>query len=510
MKWKASQALPELLYSAEQTRALDSAAITSGIPGFQLMQRAGNAAFTLMRYLWPKRHKLLVCCGAGNNAGDGYVLASLARDAGFVAEVFSLIDPAALKNEARQAWQEFETAGGEVLRDPGSVDWSASVVVDALLGTGLQRPLTADWADTVNRINQSHARVLALDIPSGIHADTGAAMGVAVKADATISFIGLNSGLLTGEAPACTGELHFVDLDIPAQLARDVQARARRISLKSISSTFPLREATDHKGDCGHVLVVGGVPGFTGAAIMAATAALRAGAGMSSVATQPESLVAIPSSGPELMLHGVERVQLLKPLMARATAVVLGPGLGQSTWSQQIFAAVTDSNMPMVLDADGLNLLAANPMQRSNWVLTPHPGEAGRLLGVSTDDIQSDRLGAAEAIARQFGGVCVLKGSGTVVAHNNPLDVDKHDSTISICDAGSAAMASGGMGDVLAGVIGALLAQGMELQRAAELGVAWHAAASDRLSGQGVAAGQLASDLIEQLPHLRSADGVSK
>ena len=338
-------------------------------------------------------------------------------------------------------------------------------------------------------------------------------MGTAVKADCTISFIGLNTGLLTGAAPACTGELHFADLDITAELATEVAARARRISLKAMSSVFPVRFATDHKGDCGHVLVVGGSPGSSGAAAMAAAAACRAGAGLCSVATQPETVAAITSAAPELMVHGLGRPELIKPLVARTSVVVLGPGLGQSLWSQRAFASVTGSNVPIVLDADGLNILADNHMQRSNWVLTPHPGEAARLLDVTTAQIQSDRLAAAEAIARQFGGVCVLKGAGTVVAQNRDSDfigADKPGCAVSICDAGSAAMASGGMGDVLAGVIGALVAQGMALLPAAELGVAWHAAASDRLSGQGLAAGQLASDLIEQLPHLRSAAGVSK
>lgn len=509
MKWQASQVLPEQLYSAEQTRALDSAAINSGIPGYELMQRAGSAAFTLMRYLWPQPHKLLVCCGAGNNAGDGYVLARCARDAGYETELLSLVDPADLKNEARQAWQDFEADGGLVVRDLNAVDWSAAIIVDALLGTGVQRPLTADWAQAVKQINQSHARVLALDLPSGIHADTGAVMGVAVKADCTISFIGLNTGLLTGAAPACTGELHFADLAIPAELTRAVEPRARRISLEGMTSAFPVRTATDHKGRCGHVLVVGGVPGYSGAPAMAAMAALRAGAGLCSVVTQPGVVSAITSAGPELMVHGLLRPEQIKPLMAQATVAVLGPGLGQSAWSQQVFAVVTDSDIPVVLDADGLNLLAENHMQRPNWVLTPHPGEAARLLGVTTAQIQSDRLAAAEAIARQFGGVCVLKGAGTVVADNSDTGADKTGYTVSICNAGSAAMASGGMGDALTGVIGALLAQGMSVLPAAELGVVWHAAASDRLSAQGIAAGQLATDLIEQLPHVRSAARVS-
>ncbi|MBE9515577.1 MAG: NAD(P)H-hydrate dehydratase [Proteobacteria bacterium] len=503
MKWQASQALPVELYSVEQTRALDRAAIDSGIPGYELMQRAGSAAFALMRYLWPRRDKLLICCGAGNNAGDGYVLARLAADAGYGVEVLSLIDPTELKGEAKQAWED--VGGGEVLREPSTADWSAPIIIDALLGTGLQRPLTGDWADVVGQINRSSARVMALDVPSGIQADSGSVPGVAVRADCTISFIGLNTGLLTGAAPAYCGELYFADLGIPAESVATVGVRAKRISLDEVMSSFPFREVTDHKGRCGHVLVVGGLPGFTGAAAMAASAAVRAGAGLCTVATTPESVNAISAAGPEIMVHGLTRPQAIKPLMARATVAVLGPGLGQTAWSQQAFAMVADGDRPMVLDADGLNILAENTFRRSNWVLTPHPGEAARLLGTSVIDIQSDRLAAAEAIVRQFGGVCVLKGAGTIVACDPESVSDEAGGDLSICSAGSAAMASGGMGDVLSGVIAALLAQGLSSPQAAKLGVCWHAAASDCLQRQGFSAGQQASDLINQLPLLRPA-----
>lgn len=501
MKWQASQSLPRLLYSASQTRALDRLAIEGGIDGYELMKRAGEAAFSLMRYLWPKREKVLVCCGSGNNAGDGYVLATMAASEGYEVEVLSLVDTASLAGEARLAHDDFAALGLPVVTDLSGVDWSAAIIIDALLGTGLERPVAGVWAETVERINNSDAKVLSLDIPSGIHADSGAVLGTAVRAGQTISFIGLNSGLFTGMAPDFTGIIHFADLGVTGHTQQQVSPQARRISLELLRHSFPDRGRTDHKGKSGRVLVAGGSPGYAGAAAMTAMAAVRAGAGLTSVLTGSSSIAAIAASGPEIMVHDADIKAVADSLVSGADVIILGPGLGQSAWAQQVFARIVDGKPALIVDADGLTLLANNPMKRDDWVLTPHPGEAAKLLAISAGEVQQDRLEAATAIASQYGGVCVLKGAGTVVSSADA--VSNESVQLAICNAGSGAMATGGMGDVLAGIIGSLVAQGLNLQMAAELGVAWHAHASDCLVLQGLAAGQLPSDLTTILPQLR-------
>jgi NAD(P)H-hydrate epimerase len=246
------------------------------------------------------------------------------------------------------------------------------------------------------------------------------------------------------------------------------------------------RHPSAHKGDCGHVLVIGGNHGMLGAARLAAEAALRTGAGLVSLATRPEHAIAIAAIRPEIMAHGIVHAHELKPLLKNATVIALGPGLGQDTWAQGLLGAVLESRLPLVVDADALNLLAQEPQQRDHWVLTPHPGEAGRLLRRPASEIQADRLQAVKALQAALGGVVVLKGVGSMV-------FDGQDT--GICTGGNPGMASGGMGDLLTGLIAALVGQGMNLTQAAQLGVCLHAEAADRAAEQGQR-GLLASDLF--------------
>jgi hydroxyethylthiazole kinase-like uncharacterized protein yjeF len=486
-----TEQLPYALYRAEQVRALDRATIDEfGIPGSELMARAGAAAFAQLCERWPDATDVTILAGTGNNGGDGFVVAELARQAGMTVRVLQLGNPERISGDARHHARVYTEAGGPWQAFDGNLP-RTDVIVDALLGTGLERPLEGAWADAVHAINQARVAVLALDIPTGLHADTGSVLGSAVRADVTVTFIGMKQGMCTGEGPACCGELVFDALEIPAQVyARQVHS-ARRLDWAKQSKQLQPRNRSAHKGHFGHVLVVGGELGMGGAARMAGEAAARSGAGLVSLATQPENVPAIIAARPELMAHGTTAARQLTPLLRRASVVAIGPGLGQGEWGSALWAWVCDSGLPLVVDADALNLLAANPQRREDWVLTPHPGEAARLLGTSSAAIQADRFAAAQTLVQQFGGVVVLKGAGSIVASAGYRPV-------AVCSDGNPGMASGGMGDVLTGIIAGLLAQGHAPQDAAELGVCLHGAAADLAARDGER-GLLASDLLAEI-----------
>ncbi|MEH6584268.1 MAG: NAD(P)H-hydrate dehydratase, partial [Halioglobus sp.] len=370
---------------------------------------------------------------------------------------------------------------------------SEGVIVDAMLGTGLGGDVRGAYVEAIEEINNSGAAVLAVDIPSGLCSDTGRMLGSAVVADATVTFIGLKRGMFTLDAQDCCGAIQFTDLGVPAAAYEQVPADCGRLELDSLLARRTPRPATAHKGRYGTVLVVGGDYGMAGAAAMAAEAALRCGAGLVRVATRPEHVTALIARTPEAMTHGVLSGQELAPLLAGVDVLVVGPGLGQSTWSEQLLRVAAESGLPMVLDADGLNLLTRGEIVanrcRDNWVLTPHPGEAARLLETDTATVQADRFAAARALQQRYGGVAVLKGNGTLVAAEGAL---------LLSDYGNPGMASGGMGDVLSGVIGSLLAQQPEALEAVALGVCLHGAAADTAAEEGQC-GLLATDLMQPL-----------
>jgi NAD(P)H-hydrate epimerase len=490
----STNALPRALYTAQQVRALDRAAIERfGIPGATLMERAGEAAFHRLSQLWPGAGRLLVLCGAGNNGGDGYVVARRARESGMEVVAVQVGDPERMSGDAHAAREAYVTGGGSVstdLRFPRQADG----IVDGLFGTGLERPVEGAWAEVIRAANAHPAPVLSLDVPSGLHSDRGAVMGVAVEAVATISFIALKQGLFTGEGPACAGRIFFDALQVPASLYSREILSARRLDWDKQAILLGSRRRTAHKGHFGHVLVVGGERGFAGAARLAAEAAARVGAGLVSLATRPEHASNMIAGRPELMCHGAGSASDLDHLLERATVVAIGPGLGRSAWAGGLLEQVLQTGLPLVLDADALNLLASKPRQRDNWVLTPHPGEAARLLGCTASEIQSDRFSAAARLQRRWGGVVVLKGAGTLVhgAGNRP---------VAVCTEGNPGMASGGMGDVLTGTVAGLIAQGLALEDATETGVCVHGAAGDRAARDGER-GLLAADLFPWLRRL--------
>ena len=481
--------IPRLLYTAAQVRELDRIAIQdNGIDGYVLMCRAGAAAFNLMRTRWPHARVVRVLCGSGNNGGDGYVLAALAARSGLEAEVLAM-SPARSPTAIR-ACKDYEDAGGRVSAFDQSKLNHADLLVDAILGTGLTQVLNAAYAEIVGKVNASGKAVLGLDIPSGLNADTGSVMGDAVRCDATVTFIGAKLGLFTGEGPAVGGTLVLDDLEVPTGIYAGVEPAARIITPAKDGIGLPRRRKTMHKGMAGQVLVVGGGEGMPGAARMAAQAAYRVGAGLVRVATSPGHTQQITATCPEIMAIGIDDPGDLGGALEQADVVAIGPGLGKSRWARELLERSLDSGLPMVVDADALNLLPEIGQHRGNWILTPHPGEAGRLSGMETATVQADRAKAAELIRQRFGGVVVLKGSGTLV----------DDGALWVCDRGNPGMASGGMGDVLTGIIGGLVAQGCGLSTAARYGVWLHATAADRAADEGGEIGLMATDL---LPHVR-------
>lgn len=484
-------ALPAPVHSAEQVRAMDRFASEQlGIPGYTLMNRAGEAALDLLAESWPAASRLLVLCGAGNNAGDGYVLARLARAAGLTVTVVALTDPARLGREAGRAWRDFEAAGGAAQAFTPALLDEAEVVIDALLGTGLDRDVTGAYAECIDALNAAGRPVLSLDLPSGLHADSGAVLGSAVRATRTITFVGLKSGLFLGEGPDRVGALSFARLGVPESAASGVPVLTR-IGPEQVRAALPPRRRGAHKGEHGRVLVIGGGAGMPGAVRLAAESALRVGAGLVTVATLPAHVVSVVGSRPEIMCHGVESEAQARPLMAAADVVAIGPGLGQTNWARGLLEAALAAGKPLVVDADALNLLAQSPWRGARWVLTPHPGEAARLLGLSTAEVQADRLAALRALSARYGGVVVLKGAGSLVLGpaGRPW----------VCDAGNPGMATAGMGDVLTGAIAGMVAQCPDLERAAVAAVWVHASAGDLAAAAGER-GLLASDVIESLP----------
>jgi len=482
--------LPVAIHSAAQVRAMDRYAIEKlGVPGYTMMTRAGAAGLRELRSRWPQAKRIAVVCGSGNNAGDGYVLARLAREVGLTVDVIALFDPRTLQGDAQKAWQDFVAAGGAVLEWSESVLAASDVIVDAIFGTGLSRPLDARLCAQIEALNAACAPILSLDIPSGLHADSGQALGAAVHADCTVTFVGLKLGCYLGVAPDYIGELVFDALDTGVADAQ-VGSVAQRIDVEWLPTVLPRRSRLAHKGSHGHVLIVGGGAGMAGAAALAGTAALRVGAGLVTVATCPDNVASISSARAELIVRAVKSVSELQPLIDRADVIAIGPGLGQDGWASVLVDAVLASDKPLVVDADALNLLAAQPRKRGRWILTPHPGEAGRLLGISTHQVQQDRLASAQSLLLRYGGVCVLKGARSLVVREGDVP--------SICDRGNPGMATAGMGDVLTGAIAGVAAQVGDLWTAARAGVLAHALAGDAATNNGER-GLIASDLFARL-----------
>ena len=456
---------------------------------FALMARAGQAAWRCALKHWPQALRIVVACGPGNNGGDGYVLARHAREAGREVRVLRLAEPASTL--ARRACADYVAAGGVIVDLLGECD----LIVDALFGIGLSRAPEAGAAELISAINAHAAPVLALDVPSGVDAGTGGAPGASVEADCTLQFLARHRGLRTGVALDRCGELELATLDLPASVFSGIAPAALAYRADALSGLFPLRLRDSHKGRNGHVLCIGGDAGSGGAILLAAQAALRSGAGLVSVATRAAHVPALLARCPEAMAHAVEGTAELAPLLERADVVAIGPGLGQGEWGRAMLDAVLACAAPRVLDADALNLLASSGAAlRTGDIVTPHPGEAARLLGCATAEVQRDRFAAAAALQARLGCTVTLKGAGTIVASDAVAPAV-------IC-AGNPGMGTGGMGDVLTGVVAALRGQGFGAHDAAVAGALLHATSGDAAAREDGERGLLPSDLLPWLRRL--------
>ena len=485
---REAQPLLRRLYSAAQGRALDAAACRmAGECG--VMHRAATCAFDEARQRWAHARRWVVVCGSGNNAGDGYVVATLAQRAGLSVAVWSLVPAASLTGEAAQAAALAKAARVSFEAGAGALA-DADLIIDALLGTGVRGHVEGEYRAAIEAINAASAPVLALDLPSGLQCDTG--MGhPSVKADVTVTFITRKLGLYTGTGPDAAGEVVFAGLDVDEQCRAHTAWSGWVLHDSDRARHLPARRPSTHKGHCGQLLIIGGQQGFGGSTILCAEAAARVGAGKVSLATDAVHIAPALVRCPEVMVHGVRNAHDISALLVQADRVAIGPGLGQHAWGEGLFDAVLAHQRPCLIDADALHLLKrmASGERRDDWVLTPHPGEAAMLLDCSAADIQADRLGAARALWQAWGGVVVLKGNGTlIIGGDTPQQ-------LALCPYGNPGMASGGMGDVLGGMIAGLWAQGLSAFDAASVGVLVHAQAADDAAREHGQRGLLASDL---------------
>lgn len=477
------------LHDNASLRDIEAAARSASGDSGALMQLAGEAGWRHLLASWPQAQRILVVCGPGNNGGDGYALATQALLSGRTVTVVRLAAPSSA--EARQACAQFTAAGGTSLDFHDTLP-GAEVLVDALFGIGLRRAPDAASSRLIDAINASGCIVFSLDVPSGVDADTGNVPGKAVRAGSTLQFIAAHRGLATGAALDHRGQTHVASLGVELDAHPPC---AHALTAASLQDWLQPRRLDTHKGDFGHVLCVGGDSGHGGAIMLCAEAALRTGAGLVSVATRATTVPALLARRPEAMIAVVDDADALRGMAAVASVLAIGPGLGTQAWGSALLDAALSSGKPLVMDADALNLLAASPRGLpADTILTPHPGEAGRLLGIDTGAVQADRFSAASALVERHGCVVVLKGAGTIIAAPGQ--------TPCVVAAGNPGMAVGGMGDLLTGVIAALRAQGLAAFDAACCGALLHAVAGDLAAASGGQRGLLPSDLLE---HVRIA-----
>jgi hydroxyethylthiazole kinase-like uncharacterized protein yjeF len=490
--------------SSEQVRTTEpKAAQIAGCTMFELMQRAGEAAFKVLKQKWPKVQNILVVAGNGNNAGDGYVLAKLAKQQGFNVVVICEQPKRELAGDAKQAQLGWQKLGGETQQFTELDYTQFDVIVDALLGTGVTGEVKPAFQAVIQQINQTDIPVLSIDLPSGMFANTGQALPICVNANVTITFIATKPGLVSGIGKEFCGKLMFDDLGVGKEFFGIARSEAQLVNWPMLQP-LQTRPVHGHKGSFGKLLCIGGNQGMAGAIRLSAESALRCGVGLVKVYCHESSSMGISAGRPEIMLSHKE----LEAALDWCSCIIVGPGLGQDDWAHQqfssLFAYLKHHPKPMVIDADGLNLLA--PMRDDAdmqnilarlpaLVLTPHPGEASRLLNCNIAKIESVRYESSQHIAQTYQSICVLKGAGTIIQRHG----SHQEHQCFICKGGNPGMATAGMGDLLTGVIGAFLAQGFTSQKAAVYGVCAHAEAGDRVAIQYGQRGMIASDLLQPL-----------
>ena len=504
--WEFMNRPQDNLYGAQASRDIDAHAIAAltpaGVDGFALMQRAAQAAFNCLLRHFPDAGSVSVLCGKGNNAGDAYLVAQCAHAIGIKVQLLAVVAPQSLQGDALRAYQQAQAAGVEVLAYDAQ-PLSGDVVVDGLLGTGLNGAPRAPFDEAIQHVNEAGKPVLSIDIPSGVSADTGAVFDQAVRASVTMSFITRKVGLYTGAGVSYAGEREYDDLGVASEFyCADAIPR-----LYWQPDMLTQLDPNTYKHRQGHVVVAGGDLNMPGAVVLATSGVLRVGAGMVTALTHGEHVSTIVGYTPEVMVQAfsqetpeqAEEATRIADLLQRADVVVLGPGLGRTAWSQTLYQLAEAANKPTVLDADGLYWLARNGVWRGGpLTITPHIAEAARLLQLEAAAVQANRLGCARQLAQQFGAQGVLKGAGSVV-------FDATGERLCICAHGNPGMASAGMGDVLSGIVGGLLAQvspGQDVFAGLAAGVALHSAAGDEAAQKVGQRSLIASDLLSVLPRL--------
>lgn len=482
-------------YRAQQIRENEAtAAAQKGKSMYQLMQKAGQDLFEITQQRFPFANKYAVIVGKGNNAGDGFIAALHARNNSKDVIALTLFGDAPLSQDAEQAKSAWLDSGGQIQAFDIKLLNDTDIIIDAIFGSGLNRTLDESICCAIKALNDLKLPVISVDVPSGMQADTGMALPICIQATITITMVGIKTGLITGAGKQYSGEVLLSSLDINDAFQGLCQPSAFLFAYENLPG-LPPRKVNSHKSNYGRLLCIGGNRGMSGAIRLASEAAMRAGVGMVKVYTHQSSLTHVANGRPELMID----YENFEQALCWSTCVVLGPGLGTDDWAKEVFNAAIEhcrvSSTPLLIDADGLNLLASSKYDLSELpvVITPHSGEASRLLNISVDQIESDRYEAARACATKYGTICVLKGPGSLITDGQQTFV---------CRNGNPALAVAGTGDVLSGTIGALMAQSLSPINASKMGVAVHAKAGDIQAERYGQRGMLASDLFTTIRKL--------
>ena len=477
------------------------------------MQRAAEFALDVILKEFGPLEELVIFCAKGKNSGDGFLLGSLAKEFGLNVTIVTCCPSKEIKGVSSKAFKEMKASKARIIsiNSIGKLKVSRkAVIVDALIGTGIKGNLRKNIKDSILALNRLGTKlpVVSLDIASGVNPDTGEVKDICVYADITITFVAQKRGCFTSIGKKVSGEVMYSDLEIPKKLFTKVTATSSIVNFEEYIDKVVYREQDAHKGNFGHVLVIGGDRGLGGAGLLASKAAVYSGAGLTSLVTRPEHVNASLVSCPEVMVKGVNSGQDLEEHLIKPTVIAIGPGLGQTAWSEQmiqrVFWEAEKREVTVIMDADALNLIPKLKLSSKlprRLVLTPHPGEAATLLNTNVETIESDRFAYSAKIQKKFNATVVLKGSGTVICHKkNGIQ------QWGVCNAGNPGMASGGMGDVLTGIIAGMLAQGLTPKEASEVGVDLHAKAADQASFDLGEVGLTPSDVIEELRYLLKYD----
>lgn len=478
------------LYSIEQVRKIEQKIIKSfNILAFDLMKKAGTFAFDTIIKHYPDINNITVICGMGNNGGDGYITASCAAQKGLEVRCLEVGDPEDQTNTARQAKEFALACGVSPLPYSAQMIPKNTLIVDALVGIGVKGNIKGSLEEAVKTINTSNNAVVAIDIPSGLDANTGEPLGQTIKAQLTVTFIASKKGLYLQNAKQYCGKVEYSNLGINPNVFEEFAPCYRLMDINLISKIQKKHSVYNaHKGQFGHLLIIGGDYGMGGAPVMAAQAALRMGTGKVSILTRPEHMTIALTRQPEIMVCNFENIESIN--LEDKSALVIGPGLG--SWVEEFCPQILELDIPKVVDADALNWLSKNRKAKlKNAILTPHPGEAAKLLHWSTDEIQEDRDQAIKTLYNCYKSTTILKGHNTLMIDENQM--------IHLCPYGNPGMATPGMGDILSGIIGGIIAQGFTLKESLECAVTLHALAGDKIANQKGLIGLCATDLLDMI-----------